>query len=249
MDRNLPSSAGPGSAAASAATLAAGSVVHDLAGVRAEVVRPADPRPDMLLLRLDDGRYLGVPTELLSLDASNAARCAVRFDELAGPSAQPDGRAARAADPAGLQPGERFVIPVIEETVQVDKRVVTRGGWRITKTVDLHEQVVDEPLTREEVTVERVAVERVLPDGEVPAVRQNGDTMVVPVVEEVLVVEKRLLLKEELHVRRVRKEFRAPQQVVLRRERVSVDRIDERGDSAAAASSPAQGDLPGRLPA
>lgn len=35
-----------------------------------------------------------------------------------------------------------------------------------------------------------------------PEIRTEGDVTIVPVLEEVLVVEKRLVLKEELHIRR-----------------------------------------------
>ncbi len=46
-----------------------------------------------------------------------------------------------------------------------------------------------------------------------------------PVLEEVLVVEKRLVLKEEWHITRRRVEARSPPRVILRCEEVSVDRF------------------------
>jgi stress response protein YsnF len=54
--------------------------------------------------------------------------------------------------------------------------------------------------------------------------RTEGETTIIPVMEEVLVVEKRLRLKEELHVTRRRTEHRDPQRVTLRSERVEVER-------------------------
>ena len=56
-------------------------------------------------------------------------------------------------------------------------------------------------------------------------VREEHGTLIVPVLEEVLVVEKRLMLKEEIHIRTHRVETRQPQQVTLRREEVSVERV------------------------
>jgi stress response protein YsnF len=44
-----------------------------------------------------------------------------------------------------------------------------------------------------------------------PEIRTESDVTILPVVEEVLVVEKRLVLKEELHIRRrVRQLTQAP---------------------------------------
>jgi stress response protein YsnF len=55
-------------------------------------------------------------------------------------------------------------------------------------------------------------------------VRQEGDLLIVPVLEEVLVVEKRLRLTEEIVLRRVRREERHREPVVLRRGRAVVER-------------------------
>lgn len=121
------------------------------------------------------------------------------------------------------QADDTRVIPVIEETLDVQKRRVETGGVRITKVVHEREEVVDEPLFREEVSVERVALNRVL-DGPVP-VRYEGEVTIIPLVEEVLVVEKRLMLKEELRITRRRVAEHKPQQITLRREEVILERI------------------------
>ena len=139
-------------------------------------------------------------------------------------------------DPAGANfsesggPAEpfRMVIPVAAEALTIDRRVVETGrGVRVLKTVSEREQIVDEPLALDEVRVERTAVNRWLEGSEIPAVRQEGDVTVVPVLEEVLVTTKRLLLKEEIRITRVRREIHQPQSVVLRTEQVSVEHFDE----------------------
>ena len=144
-------------------------------------------------------------------------------------------------DPAGAtftetgSPAEPFrrVIPVAAETLTIDRRVVETGrGVRVLKTVSEREQIVDEPLALDEVRVERTPVNRWLEESEIPAVRQEGDVTVVPVLEEVLVTTKRLLLKEEIRVTRVRREIHQPQSVVLRTEQVSVEHFDEKRSSA-----------------
>ena len=61
------------------------------------------------------------------------------------------------------------------------------------------------------------------------ATRTEGDITIVPVVEEVLVVEKRLMLKEELHIRTRTETTTIEQPVTLRRQRATVDRLDAAG--------------------
>jgi len=52
--------------------------------------------------------------------------------------------------------------------------------------------------------------------------------MIVPILEEVLVVEKRLVLKEELHIRRRRAEVSNPQRIVLRTEEATVEHVKDK---------------------
>ena len=72
---------------------------------------------------------------------------------------------------------------------------------------------LDEPLFAEEVVVERVPVNRIV-DGPVQT-RQEGDTTVIPVIEEVLTVHKRILLREEVRITRKRTEIREPRPIVM----------------------------------
>jgi len=122
------------------------------------------------------------------------------------------------------------VVPVLVEELEVQKRLVETGKVRITKQVHEQEALVDEPLWREEVEVTHVPIQRVV-DAPIP-VREEHGTLIVSVLEEVLVVEKRLMLKEEIHMRRHRVETHQPQQVTLRREEVSVERVPNPDTSA-----------------
>ena len=114
------------------------------------------------------------------------------------------------------------VIPIVEETAVVTKRVVPTGRVRIHTAVQERSELVRADLEREEVQVERVPVDQEITA--MPAVRHEGDVMIVPVVEEVLVIEKRLVLKEELHIRTVRSVERVEQPIILRRTVASVER-------------------------
>lgn len=125
-------------------------------------------------------------------------------------------------------------IPVIEEQLAFGTRVVETGrGVRIHKTVSEQPVTIDERLSRDEVQVEHVPIDRIVAAGETPANRYEGDTLIVPVLEEVLVVERRLRIKEELHISRTRHEERYQETVALKVERVDVERFDEAGDPPA----------------
>jgi uncharacterized protein (TIGR02271 family) len=124
----------------------------------------------------------------------------------------------------GIDGSAPLVLPVIVEELDVHKRRVETGTVRITKIVQEREVLVDEPLWRDEVDITRVPVQRVV-DGPIP-VRYEGDTMIVSLLEEVLVVEKRLLLTEELYIRTQRVETHHPQRVTLRSEEARVERLN-----------------------
>lgn len=125
-----------------------------------------------------------------------------------------------------ITPGEEVRIPVIQEEAVVRTREVEGGGVRVHKTVTEREEVVQQPTYREDVDVERIAIGRVVDI--VPEVREEGDTLIIPVLEEILVVEKRLVLKEELRITRRRSQQTEEARVVLREEQVRVEQIDER---------------------
>ena len=123
------------------------------------------------------------------------------------------------------QGNEAIVVPVMVEELEVQKRKVETGGVRITKVVHEREEVVDELLLQEELEVERVLINRPV-DGPIP-IRYVGNTMIVSLLEEVLVVEKRLMLKEELHIHKRQVEARQAQSVTLRSEEAIIQLMDK----------------------
>lgn len=120
-------------------------------------------------------------------------------------------------------PDPQVTIPVVEEQLQIGKDVVETGRIRVSKTVHEEQQVVDVPVIQEEVNVERVAINQYVATP--PAVRYEGDTMIMPILREVLVVEKRLLLVEEVRITKHQTETRTPQQVTLRKEEIHLQRV------------------------
>jgi uncharacterized protein (TIGR02271 family) len=128
----------------------------------------------------------------------------------------------------GQRPGQRLVgeevaaIPLVEERLSVAKRQVESGRVRVQVTVEERQETVTEQLMHDDLQIERVP--RNVRLTEVPHVRLEGNTTIVPVVEEVLVVEKALMLVEEIHI--CRKSVSEPTEipVTLRAERVKVER-------------------------
>ena len=130
------------------------------------------------------------------------------------------------------QPGERpdetisEVLPLGEEQLRITKRDVLTGRVRVSTRTDTVEEVVQQELQSVRAEVERVAIDRYLEPGEVPPQpRTEGDLTIIPILEEVLVVEKRLLLKEELHIRREATVEGVEIPVTLRKQRAVVERL------------------------
>ncbi|SMF71236.1 conserved domain-containing protein [Azospirillum oryzae] len=115
------------------------------------------------------------------------------------------------------------VIPLHDESVTVGKQRVERSRVRVTTRVSEREETVREALEHEEATVTRVPIDREI-DAH-PGIRQEGDVTVIPLVEEVLVVERRLILREELHIRKSRRIVEVEQPVTLRSEEAVVERV------------------------
>ena len=116
-------------------------------------------------------------------------------------------------------------IPLLEERLTVARRVVETGRVRVQFSTTTEDATVREALREDHVEVERVPIGREI--AVAPAIREeeDGAVLVVPVLEEVLVVERRLVLKEELRIRRISATRTSEQTVPLRRQTVTVERL------------------------
>ncbi len=117
----------------------------------------------------------------------------------------------------------QVVIPLHAEELSVTRRQVVTGRTRISRVTRDQEARVEVPLTREAVEIERRPVGARV--SSVPPVRQEGDTIIIPVVEEQLVVERRLVLKEEVRVRRIRNIETHQERVITRKQDVTITRL------------------------
>ena len=112
-------------------------------------------------------------------------------------------------------------VPIVEERVVAD--TVEREG----NTVEVRSRTVEETarvsemLRDETVELTRNPVERIVDED--PGIRHEGDTIIIPVVEERLVVTKQLVVTEEIRLTKTIRTREHTQDVTLRRNEVDID--------------------------
>jgi uncharacterized protein (TIGR02271 family) len=155
--------------------------------------------------------YLDTP-ELWGLTDSDAS----------GPDAERETRGtALGGETRGTTLGGESRVPLLEEQVEFGTRVVDIGEIRVHKTVDEREEVRRGPLSREDVQIERVRVDRPIDAPEQR--RQEGDWLVIPIMEEVFVVQKQLMVTEEIRIRKHLVTEEQEVREIVRRERASIE--------------------------
>lgn len=127
-------------------------------------------------------------------------------------------------DPLSATP---ITLPVIEERLTVGRRTEEIGALRVRLELERHDAGVRLERAADAVSVERVPVDRLVDERREPW--QEGDTLVVPVYAEVEVVQRRLLLVEELRLVRRRVHEAIDTTVPLARQRAVVERRDADG--------------------
>lgn len=126
-----------------------------------------------------------------------------------------------AAHPAGNQPDT--IIPVIREDVVIGKRLVKKGKVLIEKKVNTEEISVEVPLMTEDLEIQRVPLNQYIDDS--PEIRYDGDTVIIPVLKEVMV--KRLLLVEEIRITKKVQKLNKTENVTIRKEEVKITRKEQ----------------------
>ena len=118
---------------------------------------------------------------------------------------------------------EAITVPVIEEQISIRTQTVETGRVRLVKQVKEEEVMVEAPLLYDQTEVERVAINQYVETA--PEVRYEGDTMIIPVMREEVVITKRLILVEEVRVTKQQISTVSTQPVILRQETITVERI------------------------
>lgn len=188
-----------------------------------------DPLPHRLTsdhsvrIELADGRVIQVPADMLVVGSDGTYLIPVGFQDI-----EHRASAVNADEPVITHPTtKQDVIPVLAEKLVLEKKPVQTGGVRVTRRVLEHDEKIEMPLQKEHLDVRRVVVDREV-DGLLP-VRRQGETTIIPIVEEVLVVQKRYRLKEEIHITRTMREELHQEQVTLRRQQAEIEQFDAEG--------------------
>ena len=113
-------------------------------------------------------------------------------------------------------------VPIFEETVTVDKVDVQTDAMRVRTSVDQREVLVEDVVERGALRVERVSIDRAVDVA--PPPREDGATTIISLVEERLVVEKRLFVIEEIHITLEQRQERVAIPVTLRSTRATIER-------------------------
>jgi stress response protein YsnF len=120
------------------------------------------------------------------------------------------------------------VVPVVSEELHAGAAPVVTGGVRVTKRVHTHDEILEQELRRTHAEVKRVRTDRVV-DGPQPA-RREGNTLIVPIVSEILRVEKQWVVTEEIHITQTEETETVRQTVPVSREEAQVERMDQSGN-------------------
>jgi uncharacterized protein (TIGR02271 family) len=126
-------------------------------------------------------------------------------------------------------------LTLLAEQLSVEKEAVETGRVRVDKQTRTREVFIDEDLLREYAEIERTPIGKQV--FEVPPVRQDGETTIIPIVEEVLYTERRLILKEEVKITRRRSTEKFQDRVALRYQEAVVTRVPSTSELADNASA------------
>jgi stress response protein YsnF len=123
------------------------------------------------------------------------------------------------------------VLPIVKEELQVGKRRFETARVRVRTVTDAAEELVRQELTGEHLEIERRPIDVLIePGAHLPRIRTEGDITIFPVVEEVVVVEIRLRVKEEVRItKRATKEL-TETPITVRKQRAVIKRLSSEGE-------------------
>jgi uncharacterized protein (TIGR02271 family) len=173
---------------------------------------PSNDPDELVRVQLDDTRVLELPAGLLRSDRNGSYTLPFGPEDIE-----------RMAQESA---SSRTVIPVVAEELELGKRAVSTGGVRIQRHVLEQEEEIDMPLLSEHVQVRRVLLDREV-EGPLP-IREEGDTLIIPVVEEVLIISRRFRLKEEVHVRKLTRREQHRERITVRRQEAEIQEFDRK---------------------
>ena len=126
-------------------------------------------------------------------------------------------------------------LTLLAEALTVGKEAVQTARVRVSKQTHTREVAVDEALLRESAEIETIPIGRQI--FEMPSVRHEGETIIVPIVEEILHTERRLILKEEVRITRRKTTEQFHDRVTLRYQEAVVTRVQSASEAVDNAST------------
>ena len=117
-------------------------------------------------------------------------------------------------------------IPLAEEQAEIGTTKVVDSRIRINRSTTTAEKLLEAEMWREEVEIKHIQKNEVLAEGYFPQVRQEGDVLIVPVIEEQVEIIRRHILREEVHIHRMRKSEQFQQSVTLRSQEIEINKED-----------------------
>lgn len=223
------------------ASITPGTDVYDTNGDKVGMVQQSNAEAGYLMVQkgIFFIRDLYIPTNAIERITTDGIRLNLSKDELkedqyTAPPVVGTTASMAGTDVAGR--GDRFSrdqdvnIPVREEELSVDKQRGEVGRAAIHKDVVEEEESVNIPVTHERVEIERVPVDKDLADDAVSAQNWQDKDIVMPVMGEEVVTEKRPRVKEEIHIHKEPITETERVSETVRKERVNVDGLDEQGE-------------------
>lgn len=113
-------------------------------------------------------------------------------------------------------------LSLAQEQVAVAKRQVVQGRVTITRRTTEREEAIEAWLKQENVEIHRV--EKGTPLETHPAIREEEGVMIIPVVDEHVEVVRTLVLREEIHIRKVTTAVPYQESVTLRSQDITVEK-------------------------
>ena len=114
------------------------------------------------------------------------------------------------------------VVPICQERASVTKRRIVTGRVKVSRVTHQSEKLLTGTLAQQQVKIDRIPIGKLIKA--VPKIRKEGDAIIIPIVEEIPVVERRLVLIEEVWVRRIYSKKKHRERVWLRCQEAVVTR-------------------------
>lgn len=117
------------------------------------------------------------------------------------------------------------ILGLAEEKLDVSRETVIDRTITVKRMTAENQSVINLTLSHQKVDITHVPVNK--PVGKVPDIREENGVIIVPVVEEEVEVIRRLILREEVHIRRIEEQVHHEQSVPVRKQYVEIHKEDD----------------------